>query len=261
MSWEMFATLLAIGFAGSVLAGMVGVGGAIVKYPLLLYLPPLLGVGAFSAHQVAGISSVQVMCASLAAAWAYRKSGYLHRRLIGDMGLAMLAGSFVGAYMAHFYSESVVNLVYALLATAATLIMLRPSASDELRGEVDEIAYPRPLAVGLGALVGLFSGVVGSAGAFLLMPILLDILRIPTRVAIASSIAITFVASLGGFVGKWAAHEVMWGPALVLAWASAVGAPLGAKLSRHMDARWLRWLLAALIAATCVRIWMTVLGW
>ncbi|WP_206832542.1 sulfite exporter TauE/SafE family protein [Alicyclobacillus fructus] len=260
MSWEMFAALLAIGFAGSVLAGMVGVGGAIVKYPLLLYLPPLLGIGAFTAHQVAGISSVQVLCASFAAVWAYRKSGYLHPRLIADMGLAMLAGSFVGAYAAHFFAENVVNLVYALLATAATLLMLRPAGTDELRGEVDEIAYARPLAAGLGALVGLFSGVVGSAGAFLLMPILLGILRIPTRVAIASSIAITFVASLGGFVGKWAAHEVMWGPALVLAWASAVGAPLGARLGRRMDAKWLRFILAGLIAATCVRIWWTVLG-
>ncbi|SIS49472.1 sulfite exporter TauE/SafE family protein [Alicyclobacillus vulcanalis] len=260
MGWEMFLALLAIGFTGSVLAGMVGVGGAIVKYPLLLYLPPLLGLGAFTAHQVAGISSVQVLCASLAAVWAYRKSGYLHRQLILDMGVAMLAGSFAGAYMAHFYSERVVNLVYAMLATAATVLMLRPTATDELRGDVAEVTYSRPVAIALGALVGLFSGVVGSAGAFLLMPILLSILRIPTRVAIASSIAITFVASLGGFVGKWAAHEVMWGPALVLAWASAVGAPLGAKIGRRIDARWLRWLLAALIAATCVRIWVTVLG-
>ena len=70
-------TIFLIGFLGSFVSGMVGIGGSIIKYPLLLYIPPLLGMAAFSAHEVAGISAIQVFFATIAGVWAYRKSGYI----------------------------------------------------------------------------------------------------------------------------------------------------------------------------------------
>ena len=54
-----------IGFIGSFISGMVGVGGSIIKYPMLLYIPPLFGIAAFTAHEVSGISAIQVLFASL----------------------------------------------------------------------------------------------------------------------------------------------------------------------------------------------------
>ena len=53
-------TIFLIGFVGSYVSGMLGIGGSIIKYPMLLYIPPLLGFAAFSAHEVSGISAVQV---------------------------------------------------------------------------------------------------------------------------------------------------------------------------------------------------------
>ncbi|MCL6452720.1 MAG: TSUP family transporter, partial [Alicyclobacillus sp.] len=73
MSFAAFLTLLLIGLFGSFVSGMVGIGGSIVKYPLLLYVPPLLGVPSFTAHQVSGISAVQVLFATASGVWAYRK--------------------------------------------------------------------------------------------------------------------------------------------------------------------------------------------
>ena len=58
-------TIFIIGFVGSYISGMVGIGGSIIKYPMLLYIPPLFGLAAFSAHEVAGISAVQVFFATI----------------------------------------------------------------------------------------------------------------------------------------------------------------------------------------------------
>ena len=58
--------IFALGFIGSFLSGMLGVGGSIIKYPMLLYIPPLFGLAAFTAHEVSGISAVQVLFASIA---------------------------------------------------------------------------------------------------------------------------------------------------------------------------------------------------
>src|SRR5690625_5286398 len=79
-----------IGFIGSYISGMVGIGGSIIKYPMLLYIPPLFGMAAFTAHEVSGINAVQVFFATIGGVWAYRKSGYLNKSLIGYMGISVL---------------------------------------------------------------------------------------------------------------------------------------------------------------------------
>jgi len=54
MDYSFMIVLFLIGFVGSVISGMVDIGGSIIKYPMLLYVPPLLGMAAFSAHEVTG---------------------------------------------------------------------------------------------------------------------------------------------------------------------------------------------------------------
>lgn len=254
MSFSAFMIILLIGLTGSFISGMLGIGGSIVKYPMLLYLPPLLGLAAFSAHEVSGISAVQVLFASASGVFAYRKGAYLHTRLIVYMGSAILAGSLLGAFGGRYLSESAINLVYGVLASIAAVMMFWPVKASEER-PISEIDFPRAVAVVCAFVVGLLSGVVGAAGAFILVPIMIVVLRIPTRVTIASSLAITLISSIGTAVGKLATGEVLLGPALIMIWASIVAAPLGARVGKRMNANGLRYILAALIALTCIKIW------
>ena len=55
MDVSFIVVIFLIGFIGSYISGMLGIGGSIIKYPMLLYIPPLVGVAAFSAHEVSGI--------------------------------------------------------------------------------------------------------------------------------------------------------------------------------------------------------------
>lgn len=257
MSVAAFLTLLGIGLFGSFVSGMVGIGGSIVKYPLLLYVPPLLGVMQFSAHQVSGISAVQVLFSTAAGVLAYRKGNYLNYRLIAYMGSAIVVGSFIGAYEARYLSENAINLVYALLATVAAVMMFIPTkvADDD---NLESGQFNRVIAVILAGAVGLLSGVVGAAGAFLLVPLMLVVLKIPMRVTIASSLAITFISSIGATIGKISAGDVLLGPSLVMIWASLVAAPLGARIGQQISVKWLKAFLALLITATCVKIWFDI---
>ncbi|MDP9728114.1 sulfite exporter TauE/SafE family protein [Alicyclobacillus tolerans] len=258
MSLATFVTILTIGLVGSFISGMLGIGGSIVKYPLLLYIPPLLGVAAFTAHQVSGISAVQVLFAAGSGVWAYRKGNFLHWKLISYMGSAILIGSFIGAFGAKFLPESTINIIYASLATVAAIMMF--FSNKELEEiPVTEITFQRSIAVIASFIVGILCGIVGAAGAFILVPIMLVVLRIPTRVTIASSLAITLISSIGTTIGKLSTGDVLLGPALIMIWASILGAPLGARISKHMNTRWLRFILAALILATSLKIWMDVL--
>ncbi|MEK4386355.1 sulfite exporter TauE/SafE family protein [Solibacillus sp. FSL W7-1464] len=253
----MYITVIfALGFIGSFLSGMLGVGGSIIKYPMLLYIPPLFGLVAFTAHEVSGISAVQVLFASLAGVWAYRKSGLLNRELILYMGVAILIGSFIGSYGSGFLSEDAVNIVYGLLAVIAAVMMFIPRKTVE---DATKISFNKALASILALIVGIGSGIVGAAGGFLLVPILLTVLKIPTRITIATSLAITFVSSIGGSIGKVMTGQVDYWPAFIMIVASIIAAPLGAKVGQKMNVRLLQWLLAIMIGATAIKIWIDIL--
>lgn len=247
-----------IGFVGSFVSGMLGIGGSIIKYPMLLYIPPLFGLVAFSAHEVSGISAVQVFFASIAGVWAYRKGGYLNKPLIIYMGGAILAGSFVGSYGSQFLSENSVNIVYGVLALIAAVMMFVPKKQIDDK-PMNEVTFNRPLAAILAFIVGIGSGIVGAAGGFLLVPIMLVVLGIPTRMTIATSLAITFISSIGGTIGKLMTGQVDYYPAVIMIVASLLAAPLGAKVGKKMNTKILQSILAVLILATAIKIWVDLL--
>src|SRR5207247_5278828 len=74
-------TLLALGFVGAFVAGLLGVGGAIVMIPLLLYVPPLIEVGALDIKAVAGVTMTQVLGEATADALAPPRRRTTNRHL------------------------------------------------------------------------------------------------------------------------------------------------------------------------------------
>jgi uncharacterized membrane protein YfcA len=256
ISWVI--TIFIIGFVGSFVSGMLGIGGAIIKYPMLLYIPSLLGFTAFTAHEVSGISAVEVLFASIAGVWAYRKGGYLNKSLIIYMGGAILAGSFIGSFGSRYLSEAGVNIVYGILALIAAIMMFIPKKQIDEK-PMNEVTFNKSVAAILAFIVGIGSGIVGAAGGFLIVPIMLVVLRIPTRMTIATSLAITLISSVGGTTGKLITGQVDYYPAAIMIVASLIAAPLGAKAGKSLNTKVLQGILAVLILATAVKIWMDIL--
>ncbi|WP_139489349.1 sulfite exporter TauE/SafE family protein [Brevibacillus dissolubilis] len=257
MTTGLFFTLIAIGFIGAFLSGLLGIGGAIITYPMLLYIPAALGVIHYTPHQVSGMIALQVFAATLSGVLSLRRERLIHPGLVLTMGSAVLIGSFTGAFGGSLMSSAAVNLMYAILASIASVMMVIPKKGvDDL--PLSEVTFNRGLAVGSALTVGLASGVVGAGGAFLLVPVMLSVLRIPTRITIASSLAITFLSSVGAGVGKLIGGDVLLLHALILIGTSIIAAPLGTKVGRQLNARLLRSLLAVLIFSVTIKIWIDI---
>src|SRR5699024_1816769 len=239
MSFTFIIVIFLIGFAGSYISRMIGIGVSLIKYPMLLYIPALFGLTSFTAHEVSGISAIQVFFATLGGVIAYKKTGYLNKRLITYMGTAILIGSLIGSYGSQFLAENQVNIVYAILATIAVIMMFLPKKEVAFtNGET--LQFNGMLAASLALVTGIASGVVGAAGAFILVPIMLVILKIPTRVTIATSLAVTFISSIGTTIGKIATGQILYGPATIMIIASLIAAPLGAKVGQKMNVKHLQ---------------------
>ncbi|MFC7391951.1 sulfite exporter TauE/SafE family protein [Scopulibacillus cellulosilyticus] len=257
MSLSFIIILFVLGFVGSFLSGMLGVGGAIINYPLILYIPPLLGVAALTAHHVSGVVAVQVFFATLCGVFAYRKGGYLNKGLILYMGISILAGSLIGGYSSEWISENVVNFIYGILAILAVILMFIPRR-DAVQPD-QSLQYNRLLAMVLSFIVGICAGIVGAGGSFLLVPIMLTVLNIPMRVTIATSLAVTFISSIGSVTGKLLSHQILFWPSLIVVIASIIASPIGAKLGQKVNPKVLKVILLVLIIATTIKIWMGIL--
>ncbi|MBB6669293.1 sulfite exporter TauE/SafE family protein [Cohnella nanjingensis] len=262
MDMMLFLVMAAIGLVGSFFSGLLGIGGAIINFPLLLYIPALLGVAAFTAHEVSTISMFQVFFASLAGVIAYRRNGklsagVLHKGLVLYMGSGILAGSLIGGNVSGSLDGDVINLIYGMLAVLAVILMLVPNRGSEASGAV--LRFDKRLAVGAAFLVGIVSGVVGAGGAFILIPIMLTVMKIPTRTTIASSLAIVFLSAIGGVAGKMTGGAIPLWPTIFTVVGSLIGAPIGSWLGARINVKVLRYGLVVLIAMTAIKVWSSIL--
>ncbi|MGG5793604.1 sulfite exporter TauE/SafE family protein [Bacillus nitratireducens] len=246
--------LFIIGFIGSFISGMVGIGGAIINYPMILYIPVLLGFTGYTSHEVSGITAIQVFFATFAGAWAYRKSNDMDKTLVVYMGASILIGSFVGSFSANLLNEHAVNIVYTLLATIAAIMMFVPKKNNSR-----VVNYNKWLASMLAFIVGSVSGIIGAGGAFLLVPIMLVVLKLPIRTTIATSIAITFISSVGITTGKVITGQIVVIPALIVAIASLFAAPLGVRVGKRVNQKVLQYVLSILIVGTAIKMWIDMI--
>jgi len=259
MDISFIITIFLIGIIGSFISGMLGIGGAIINYPMLLYIPAALGVASFTAHEVSGITAIQVFFATMGGVFAYRKGGYLNKTLITYMGISILIGSLIGGLGSTNMSEIGINIVYGILALLAVIMMFIPKKGiDDI--PLNQVKFNKWLAALLAFIVGIGAGIVGAGGAFLLVPIMLTVLKIPTRMTIASSLAITLISSIGAITGKLSTGQVEILPSLIMVVASLIASPLGANAGKRMNTKVLQIIMGILILSIAVKTWMDILG-
>jgi uncharacterized membrane protein YfcA len=252
-------TLFVLGTAGAFVAGLLGVGGAIVMIPLLLYVPSFLGVGTLDMKSVAGITMVQVFVAAVSGVIAHRRGRAVHWPLVWIGGVSMAGGSLAGALASKYTSQRFLLVIFALMATAATGLVAVRMESLELPIFAEHVRFSRPRAAMVSLGVGLGAGLVGAGGAFLLVPLLVALVGIPLRVTIGSSLGITALASAAGLAGKVVTGQVPWSLALAVAVGAVPGAQLGARVSRRIPTRLLKATLFVIVAATAVGTWWDLL--
>src|SRR5699024_12709221 len=74
-----------------------------------------------------------------------------------------------------------------------------------------------------------------------------------------SSLAITFISSIGTSASKVVTGQVTWLPAIIMVVARLIASPLGAKKGKNINTTYLQWILDILILGTAVNVWMDIL--
>ena len=254
MSGELVLVVALVGLCVSFLSGLLGIGGGIILAPALLYLPPLLGVGELDMRAVAGLTITQGLAACLFAGLRHRQYKFVSRPLVALMGPTILVASLAGSILSKYVDNKVLLIVFAGLALVAAALMLIPRRDEDEGAIADEVVFSRPRAVGIALGIGSLGGLVGQGGSFILIPLMLYVLRLPTRVVIGSNLGIVFFAALAGFVGKASTGQVLPVPAIALVLGAIPGSQFGSYMSKRTKPEKLRFALAVVIALAAVRM-------
>jgi uncharacterized protein len=269
-----FGMGLAVGF----ISGMFGIGGGFLMTPLLIFIgvSPAVAVATVSTH---------IAASSFSGAIAY----WRRRALDLALALMLLAGGIVGTGSGVWLFTTLrqlgqlditIGLSYVLLLGSVGTMMVTEGVGAILRarkGKPVELRRPGshtwvhglPLkvrfkeskiyvsaipVVGIGFTMGFIGAIMGIGGGFLLVPMLIYFLRVPTNVVIGTSMVLTLVTMASATVLHAATNHLVDAVlALILMVGGVTGAQFGARAGQRMRGERLRLLLGALVLAVGLR--------
>ncbi|HTS81314.1 MAG TPA: sulfite exporter TauE/SafE family protein [Myxococcaceae bacterium] len=222
-----------LGAAIGVLSGIVGIGGG-------LFVIPLLGVFFGMTQQRAqGTSLVMVVPNVLLGLWRYaRYQGFDPR---GALVLALSAPVFtyVGARVATAAPSGVLRVAFGCFLLALAGFYGLRSRSGEPRIDPDA-RIPGRLAVSLGVLGGLTSGLFGVGGSLLTVPLMTTLRAMGQATAQGMGLALVAPGTVVNLLVYGRAGNVDWARGIALALGGVATMPLGVAIAHRLPERVLR---------------------
>ncbi|MFO7715109.1 sulfite exporter TauE/SafE family protein [Desulfosarcina sp.] len=239
--------LIAAIFVISLMLTMVGLGGGLVFSPLFVIL-------GFAKADAASASLFLNLIAAASAAYAYSRKKMvdftLAVPLIVSSSLAAPIGSFVNV---RIDLQPFLITMAVVLALAGVRMLISPPAAMESAG----LPSSRKIigGLGIGACIGFMGGLLGIGGGVFVVPLLIYVLKTPTKIAAASSTFIVCFSSLTGFLGYASMETINWGFILPAAVASFAGGQAGARImSARLKGKTIRMIFGFILFALCVKL-------
>ncbi|HEX7120904.1 MAG TPA: sulfite exporter TauE/SafE family protein [Gemmatimonadaceae bacterium] len=238
---------LALALAVGMVLGLLGGGGSILALPIFLYVFKL------PVEPAIAMSLAVVSMSSFVGFLGHWRQRSVSFRIGVPFGAVAIVTAFVTASLTHFVPDALQLGLFAAFAGTSAIVMLR----DALRPERPAVESEPPARKGrftwLVALqacaVGALTALIGAGGGFVIVPALVYLAGVPVKAAVGSSLLIITLNALAGFLGYVGRVEVDWRLVLSFTGIAAVGAVIGARLSRRLSARRIKLAFALLIIA------------
>lgn len=237
------AAYLLCGLASGLFSGGLGQGGAAIATPLLR----LIGL---APHLALGTPVPMILPGAITGALTYGRNHLIDRAAVLRIAPTFAAASYIGARATRLVNGSALMLASAavLLFLAIRLLPARAAVPAESHTGIQR-ASTLPL-LGLG--IGFLAGLLGVGGGFLLVPAFIHWFKMPTKVALGTSLAVIALTVAVNALGQNQAGNIDWRVALLLTAGVIPGARLGALLAIRAQERRLRVVMAVALSALAI---------
>ncbi len=233
--------------------GVLGGGGAILAVPIFTY------VMGFGAKEAIASSLLVVGVTSLSGVASHWREGRVRLRLALLFGIFAMAGAYLGAQLAVFFSEAAQLILFAVVMLVSAFFMFRNNGNsdeDEEDDESKEDSMVRTFLILLpvGVAIGILTGLVGVGGGFLIVPALVLLGKVPVKEAVGTSVLVIALNSASGFVGYLGKVEIQWGFIALFTALEVAGSFVGAYLVRFVPSDKLQKAFAVFLVGMAVFI-------
>ncbi|HKW76961.1 MAG TPA: sulfite exporter TauE/SafE family protein [Terriglobales bacterium] len=258
MTPETTLLLVLVGLLAGGFGALAGVGGGIIITPLLaIYL-------GLPMHQAIGVSLVCVIATSTATSALYVERHITDIRLGMTLELATTFGALVAALVAQHINRRTLALLFACFLLYSCLSMARKAWSKRTR-EKEEILpdyKPQNYPLGLGAalIAGGFSGLLGIGGGPVKVPVMYLFMKVPLRVATATSNFMIGVTAATSAYVYWGRGDVSIPVAAPLVAGVFAGSLAGARFSSRVKPLYILLLLVGVTGWLAAEMIVKLLG-
>lgn len=270
--------LLAMGMAVGFVSGMFGIGGGFLLTPLLIFtgITPAVAVASVTSH---------IAASSFSGALSYWRKRAVDPALAAVLLSGAITGTGLGVWLFTWLRQLgqldlIIALSYVALLGSVGSLMLWEGLRSALRnrqgaavpqrhGSSHSWVHGLPIkmrfkrsriylsvipVIGVGMLIGFVGAIMGVGGGFLLVPILIYWLRVPTSTVIGTSMMLTLITMVVATLLHAATNHLVDAVlALVLMVGGVIGAQFGARAGQSLRGENLRLLLGLLILAVGIR--------
>jgi uncharacterized membrane protein YfcA len=246
---ESWLFLLGCSLIGSFSSSLLGIGGAIIIIPIILFFQGSVHLN-LGMHQITALSTLFVFVAGVIGFWAHGRHMKIEKRLVVLTGTCASVGALAGGIVQFHLPHNVILMIFVGLLFLIATLMLWP-----VKGEHKEIPEYSITKTIIGCLTGGFlAGMVGIGGGTILVPFMIVFLKIPTRPAITTGLALVMLAGFFGLMGRLSnASAVPWTLGIPLVLGILPGSLLGTYTSHRMPTAVLRKSFAMVILALAVQ--------
>ena len=240
-------------FAAGGLDAIVGGGGLIQLPALLLVLPH------YPVVQLLGTNKLASVVGTGSAAATYSRRVEVHAPTAVRMAGAAFLGSALGAFLATVVGSTVLRPVVLLALIAVWLYTLRRPGLGEVERLRLTARRQAVVAVGGGALIGVYDGFVGPGTGSFLVFLLVGAVGLSFLHASATAKAVNTMTNLAALLLFGLGGHVLWRLGTAMAVCNLAGAQLGARLAIRRGSAWVRRVFLVVVAALIVRLALDVL--
>jgi len=274
--------VLGMGFGVGFLSGVFGIGGGFLLTPLLIFygIPPGVAVAT---------TASQVTSATFSGVISHWRRGSVDLKMGTVMVGAGLVGTAVGVFLFSVLrrmgqSEFLVSASYVILLGSVGGLMLTESVRTlraggsaggrkpgqhswihglplKMRFRQSRLYISAIPVLALGFVVGVLSAIMGVGGAFLMVPVMIYVLKMPTNVVIGTSLFqvffVTAAATVLHAVDNYTVDIVL---ALFLILGGVFGVQYGVRVGAKLRGEQLRFFLALLVLAVAARLFVDMVA-
>jgi len=231
----------------SLILTMVGLGGGLIFSPLFVIL-------GFTKSQAASASLFLNLTAAASAAYTYSRKGMIDFSLSIPLIISSCLAAPIGSNLNVLIDLKPFLIIMAVVLAMAGARMLLSPPTDVANAAQSSVAKIVG-GTGIGACIGLMGGLLGIGGGVFVVPLLIYVLKTPTKIAAASSTFIVCFSSLTGFIGYASMEKINWSFILPAAMVCFAGGQAGARImSTRMNGKNIRIIFSAVLFVLCAKL-------